>query len=515
MPVLTLMVAPVFVFKSFHSSILYSEQNNQVKCHIIKLKNANDAYIYSAFHERRQEIMTYVIKKLAVVFIATILLFGYICVFNSDDGYAATKKIHLKKTTISLVAKKTYQQKLIDKKGKTIKATKVKWKSKKTAVAKINKKGKVTAVKPGTAKMTAKYKGKTYKFTVKVKTVPVSSITATKSSVTLGVGDSKKISLTINPSNATNKKIIWESTDDSIVSVDENGVVTGNKMGWVDVKATVHNGKTATIRVRVEKIWFDNTAYSVGVGETKTVKLYGNVLLGLNISYYTTYMDLSIGSYNSDDQSFEVTITGKKPGKVSITAFDKNYNVDSVKAVADIQIMPTEESIAETETTIHDYIIKNGKENPNGSGITGDYYIESRVAPSSTVDRIVLSAFVSQAKPWIYMYSINYDGSKYILMLAVPDVPKGQHSFDIYGKNGILDTRYWGEITVSDYTGKLYGEETGLFDINKTGPAVVTDETELFKIYKRTSTSMKGINQFLNEKMEVGLVDFGYINYEG
>lgn len=107
-------------------------------------------------------------KFLSIILILSLFV-GMVGYLSIDTTYAASKKIHLKKTSITLVKGKTYQQKLYDKKGKTIKATKVKWKSAKPSVAKINKKGKITAVKVGTAKMTAKYKGKTYKFTVKVK----------------------------------------------------------------------------------------------------------------------------------------------------------------------------------------------------------------------------------------------------------------------------------------------------------------------------------------------------------
>ena len=108
-------------------------------------------------------------NKMLVSVISLCLLIGSICLLDVDYSFAATKKIHVKKSSISIIAGKTYQQKMINKKGKTIKATLVKWKSLKTSVAKINKKGKVTAVKAGKAKMTAKYKGKTYKFTVTVK----------------------------------------------------------------------------------------------------------------------------------------------------------------------------------------------------------------------------------------------------------------------------------------------------------------------------------------------------------
>ena len=45
-----------------------------------------------------------------------------------------------------------------------------------------------------------------------------------------------------NIKNAVNKNIIWESSDDSIVSVDENGVVTANALGSAVIKATTEEG---------------------------------------------------------------------------------------------------------------------------------------------------------------------------------------------------------------------------------------------------------------------------------
>ena len=94
------------------------------------------------------------------------MICGFLALYSSES-YAASKN-HLKKTKVTVHISKTFQQKLLDKRGKAIKATKVKWKSKNPGIAKITKKGKVNPVKKGTAKLTAKYKGKTYKFTVKV-----------------------------------------------------------------------------------------------------------------------------------------------------------------------------------------------------------------------------------------------------------------------------------------------------------------------------------------------------------
>ncbi len=82
---------------------------------------------------------------------------------------AASKKTHLKKTKITLTAGKTYTLKLLDKKGKTISATKVKWKTANKKIATVSKKGKITAKKKGNVKITATYKGKKYTCTVTVK----------------------------------------------------------------------------------------------------------------------------------------------------------------------------------------------------------------------------------------------------------------------------------------------------------------------------------------------------------
>lgn len=105
---------------------------------------------------------------LSLVLILSLLL-STAGILNADASHAAAKKTHLKKTSVTLEAGQTFQQRLVSAQGKYIKAAKIKWKSSKRSVAKISKKGKVTAVKAGTAKMTAKYRGKTYRFTVTVR----------------------------------------------------------------------------------------------------------------------------------------------------------------------------------------------------------------------------------------------------------------------------------------------------------------------------------------------------------
>lgn len=110
------------------------------------------------------------IKKKWLSFLLIISLFiGIVGIISPEPSYAAKKSVHLKKKTVTLVAGYNYTQKLVDKNGKVIKPKRVKWKSSKKSVAVIDWSGFIEAKKAGTVKMTAKYKGKTYKFTVKVR----------------------------------------------------------------------------------------------------------------------------------------------------------------------------------------------------------------------------------------------------------------------------------------------------------------------------------------------------------
>lgn len=83
----------------------------------------------------------------------------------------AAKKVAISKKAITLTAGKKTTLKL--KNMKKSQKNKVKWTSSKKSVATVNKSGKVTAKKKGTAKITAKYAGKKYtcKVTVKAKAV--------------------------------------------------------------------------------------------------------------------------------------------------------------------------------------------------------------------------------------------------------------------------------------------------------------------------------------------------------
>ncbi|MCY9547274.1 Ig-like domain-containing protein [Lysinibacillus xylanilyticus] len=83
----------------------------------------------------------------------------------------------------------------------------------------------------------------------------VESITLDKNEIELIEGSQDKLTATVLPENATNKKVVWTSSDDSIATVDQNGNVTALREGQAIITAKVENTElVATATVIVKKL---------------------------------------------------------------------------------------------------------------------------------------------------------------------------------------------------------------------------------------------------------------------
>ena len=134
----------------------------------------------------------------------------------------------------------------------------VTWSSSDGSVATVDANGKVTAVKEGTATITAKAGEKTATCTVTVakKVIAVESVTLNKESLALVEGDSETLTATVKPDNATDKSVTWSSSDSSVATVDANGKVTAVKEGTATITAKAGE-KSATCTVTVKKNVFE------------------------------------------------------------------------------------------------------------------------------------------------------------------------------------------------------------------------------------------------------------------
>lgn len=81
--------------------------------------------------------------------------------------------------------------------------------------------------------------------------IAVSGISLNKSSATVEIGDTVTLIATVNPNNAANKAVIWNSSNSNVASVDNSGKVTAKSAGIATVTVKTSNGKTASCTVTV------------------------------------------------------------------------------------------------------------------------------------------------------------------------------------------------------------------------------------------------------------------------
>ena len=113
------------------------------------------------------------------------------------------------------------------------------------------KDGVVTAVAAGKATITATAgsKSATCEVTVKDPVIPVTSVTLSKTELTLEIDDAVTLKATVGPDNATDKTVTWSSSDSKIASV-TNGKVTAVAVGTATITAKAGE-KSDTCKVKV------------------------------------------------------------------------------------------------------------------------------------------------------------------------------------------------------------------------------------------------------------------------
>ncbi len=127
----------------------------------------------------------------------------------------------------------------------------IQYASSNAACVKVDGSGKLTALKEGTATVTATLpNGKSAKVDIRVLPM-IKSLSFPDPSIKLKNGTTKTLSVTKAPANST-EKLVWTSSDNSIATVDENGVVRGIKNGTVTITCTSQYGKvSASCKVKV------------------------------------------------------------------------------------------------------------------------------------------------------------------------------------------------------------------------------------------------------------------------
>ena len=133
--------------------------------------------------------------------------------------------------------------------------TNVTFKSLNEKVAIVDANGVVTGVSEGNADIviTTEEGGFEAKCTVRVDGIDARGIERVgDKTVTMGLNQTRQLQVKITPSDTTNKNVQWTSSNNSVATVDSNGVVTSKNSGSTIITATTHNGLKTEFFIEVE-----------------------------------------------------------------------------------------------------------------------------------------------------------------------------------------------------------------------------------------------------------------------
>lgn len=133
--------------------------------------------------------------------------------------------------------------------------TNVTFKSLNEKVATVDANGVVTGVSEGNADIviTTEEGGFEAKCTVRVDGIDARGIERVgDKTVTMGLNQTRQLQVKITPSDTTNKNVQWTSSNNSVATVDSNGVVTSKNSGSTIITATTHNGLKTEFFIEVE-----------------------------------------------------------------------------------------------------------------------------------------------------------------------------------------------------------------------------------------------------------------------
>ena len=291
-------------------------------------------------------------------------------VSTSCDEVHDVTSVSLNKTSITLAVGDT----------KTLTATilpenatdkSVTWSSNNESVAIVNENGTITAIGVGNATITVTTNdgGLTATCEVTVDTIHVTGVTLDKTSTTLAVGDTKTLTATILPENATDKSVTWSSNNESVAIVNENGTITAIGVGNATITVTTNDGGlTATCEVTVDTIHvtgvtLDKTSTTLAVGDTKTLTA---TILPENAT------DKSV-TWSSNNESVAIvnengTITAIGVGNATITV---TTNDGGLTATCEVNVCnPYVVVTANADSTLE--LNNKGKNNPDLQYSTDD-----------------------------------------------------------------------------------------------------------------------------------------------
>ena len=141
-----------------------------------------------------------------------------------------------------------------------------------------------------------------------VKTIPVSGLTVSQTSLTLTEGEEAHLTVTVVPDNATDKSVVWKSSDAAVATVND-GLVRAVAPGTATITVATPDGQqTASCFVTVNRQAVPVT--SVSLDQTSLEMLVGDEVT-LTATVSPADADIKTVSWSSDNEAVATVADGK------------------------------------------------------------------------------------------------------------------------------------------------------------------------------------------------------------
>ncbi len=232
------------------------------------------------------------------------------------------------------------------------------WKSNDEAIVSVDKDGMLSAISEGQTDITASsLDGKISDFChIIVNVREVEKIEVNIESLSLSKGEQKEINAIIYPYNATYPSLIYQSSDENIITVDNNGVVYGINDGTAEVIIKDSRSKVETrvkviVGISLGNIMIDKQELNLYIGQEGNLK-------AVYTPENTTIKNIKWSSSNESvakvDQNGKVTGIGEGEVVITLTSVDTGKTATckvKVNKVITPSVSPTTPIITIVPTT--------------------------------------------------------------------------------------------------------------------------------------------------------------------
>ncbi|MDY4937506.1 MAG: Ig-like domain-containing protein [Candidatus Onthovivens sp.] len=316
-----------------------------------------------------------------------------------------------------------------------------------------------------------------------VETIEVSSITLTLSKNEVKVGETVTATVTINPTDASDKTYTLSASKEGVVTISGN-TLTAIGAGEVVITATSTSGaKTATATLKVTEnvvnvtditLTLDKTTVLVGETINASVKVLPDN--ATNKNYTITSSDTAKLSVNGN------VLTALKDGKVNVTVTSEDGNLtDTVEVTINpVDVNPTLTLTGETSLTVAAGVdltlpVATAKDY-DGTDITSEIIVEDYDDTSSISEDYKTFnskiAGVHTVSYYVENASGNYDEAE----VTVTVTPTNEETFDVSGYQDLEALKEYGTFKENFENGIQSPLYKGLTDSNRSSYLSATDE---------------------------------------